>query len=185
MRLWKPKRDTPAAAQQDAATAPIAELWREEVPIRSADEKYVNRRQFAKFLVLTSLGMLVGNVWILVRSWLARAPAYPVRVVARAAEVPVGGVKLFRYPGPDDPCILVRYGADEYAAYSQKCTHLSCAVYYSNENRRIECPCHEGYFSVRDGRVLQGPPQRPLPRVLLERRGDALVAVGMSLHPEA
>jgi hypothetical protein len=104
-------------------------LWREEISIFSADERYVNRRQFAKFLVLTSLGMFVGNLWILVKSWLTREPAWPLRQVARIGEVPVGGVKLFRYPGPEDPCILVRSGEDEYAAYSQKCTHLSCAVY--------------------------------------------------------
>jgi Rieske Fe-S protein len=160
-------------------------LWREEVPIFSADERYVNRRQFAKFLVLTSLGMFVGNLWILVKSWLTREPAWPLRQVARIGEVPVGGVKLFCYPGPEDPCILIRRGEDEYAAYSQKCTHLSCAVYYARGNDRLECPCHEGYFSVRDGRVLQGPPQRPLPRVALRRRGDLLVAAGMEAHPEA
>ncbi len=157
-------------------------LWREEVSIYAADERYVNRRQFAKFLVLTSAGMFVGNVWILVKSWLTRTPAYPIRPVAAVGEIPVGGVKLFRYPGPEDPCILVRYSEAEFAAYSQKCTHLSCAVYYSNANRRLECPCHEGYFSVRDGSVLQGPPQRPLPRVVLERRGDQLFATGMESH---
>lgn len=157
-------------------------LWREEVSIYAADERYVNRRQFAKFLVLTSAGMFVGNVWILVRSWLARRPAYPLRQVAVVGEIPVGGVKLFRYPGPEDPCILVRPGENEYAAYSQKCTHLSCAVYYSRQNGRLECPCHEGYFSVRDGRVLQGPPQRPLPRIVLERRGDRLIATGVDLQ---
>jgi Rieske Fe-S protein len=160
-------------------------LWREEISIFSADERYVNRRQFAKFLVLTSLGMFVGNLWILARSWLAGKPFYPVRQVMRIGEVPVGGVRLFRYPGPEDPCILIRRGEDEYAAYSQKCTHLSCAVYYARDEDRLACPCHEGYFSVRDGRVLQGPPQRPLPRVVLESRGDTLVAVGMDLHPEA
>lgn len=160
-------------------------LWREEVSIFSADERYVNRRQFAKFLVLTSLGMFVGNLWILVRSRLTREPAWPLRQVARAGEVPVGSVKLFRYPGPEDPCILIRRSEDDYVAFSQKCTHLSCAVYYAPKKDRLECPCHEGYFSVRDGRVLQGPPQRPLPRVVLERRGDALLAVGMDLHPEA
>jgi Rieske Fe-S protein len=160
-------------------------LWREEISIFSADERYVNRRQFAKFLVLTSLGMFVGNVWILVKSWLTRKPSYPLRHVALTGEIPVGGVKLFRYPGPEDPCILIRRGEDEYAAYSQKCTHLSCAVYYARGEDRLECPCHEGYFSVRDGRVLQGPPQRPLPRVVLQRRGDVLVAAGMDPHPEA
>ena len=160
-------------------------LWREEISIHSADERYVNRRQFAKFLVLTSLGMFAGNVWILIKSWLTREPAYPLRQVAQVGEIPVGGVKLFRYPGPEDPCILIRRGEDEYAAYSQKCTHLSCAVYYAQGKDRLECPCHEGYFSVRDGRVLQGPPQRPLPRVVLQRRGGALVAAGMDQHPAA
>lgn len=160
-------------------------LWREEFSVHGADERYVGRRQFAKFLVLTSLGMFVGNVWILVRGWLTGEPVFRPRPVAGLEELPVGGVKLFRYPGPEDPCILVRTGADEYAAYSQKCTHLSCAVYYSRDKDRLECPCHEGYFSVRDGRVLQGPPQRPLPRVVLERRNGALVAVGVDLHPEA
>jgi nitrite reductase/ring-hydroxylating ferredoxin subunit len=159
-------------------------LWREELSIFAADERYVNRRQFAKFLVLTSAGMFVGNLWILVRSWLTGKTAWPVRPVATVDEIPVGGVKLFHYPGPEDPCILVRPAETEFAAYSQKCTHLSCAVYYSPGHRRLECPCHEGYFSVRDGRVLQGPPQRPLPRIVLERRGDQLVATGVDLQTE-
>ena len=161
------------------------QLWREEVSIFAADERYVNRRQFAKFLVLTSAGMFVGNLWILVRSWLTGQPAWPVQPVAKLNEIPVGGVKLFRYPGPQDPCILVRHGETEFAAYSQKCTHLSCAVYYAPGHGRLECPCHEGFFSVRDGRVLQGPPQRPLPRIVLERRGDQLVATGVDLQTEA
>jgi Rieske Fe-S protein len=159
-------------------------LWREEVSFRAADEQYVARRQFGKFLVLTSLGMFVGNLWILVKSWLFQQPFYPLRAVARTQDLPVGAVKLFRYPGEHDPCILVRLGAEEFAAYSQKCTHLSCAVYYEKERNRLECPCHEGYFSVRTGAVLQGPPPRPLPRVVLERRGDQLVAMGLQRSSE-
>jgi nitrite reductase/ring-hydroxylating ferredoxin subunit len=159
-------------------------LWRQEVSIFTADERYVNRRQFAKFLVLTSLGMFVGNVWILVKSWLSGQPHYPMKPVAGVDEIPVGGAKLFRYPGPEDPCILVRHSATEFAAYSQKCTHLSCAVFYAKESGHLECPCHEGHFSARDGRVLQGPPQRPLPRIVLERRGDRLVALGVDLQAE-
>ena len=71
-----------------------------------------------------------------------------------------------------------------FTAFSQKCTHLSCAVYYAAEKDRLECPCHEGYFSVRTGRVLQGPPPRPLPKIVLERRGERLVAIGVDLNPE-
>jgi nitrite reductase/ring-hydroxylating ferredoxin subunit len=160
-------------------------LWREEFSVHGADERYVNRRQFAKFLVLTSLGMFVGNVWLLVKSWFARPPVFPARPVARLSELPVGGVRLFRYPGPHDPCILVRHAEDAWAAYSQKCTHLSCAVVYAPESGRLECPCHQGLFSAKDGRVLAGPPQRPLPRIALERRGDELVATGVHLEEEA
>ncbi len=159
-------------------------LWREEVSVFAADERYVNRRQFAKFLVLTSAGMFVGNVWILVRSWLAGKTAYPVKPVALASEIPVGGSRLFTYPGPNDPCILIRPSEGEFAAYSQKCTHLSCAVYYAPAKGRFECPCHLGYFSAKDGRVLQGPPQRPLPRIVLRRQGDRLIAVGIDLQSE-
>ena len=157
-----------------------APLWRDEFAISTADERYVNRRQFAKFLVLTSLGMFVGNLWILVRSWWRKEPEVVVRNLGPLTDVPVGGVRLFSYPGPHDPCLLVRLAEDHVVAYSQKCTHLSCAVYYAREAGRLECPCHEGYFSVEDGSVLQGPPPRPLPRVLLERRGADLVAAGFA-----
>ena len=158
-------------------------LWRDEFAINQADERYVNRRQFAKFLVLTSLGMLAGNLWIAIRSAFHRDPLFAPMPIAGAAETPVGGVKLFSYPGEHDPCILVRTAADTFVAYSQKCTHLSCAVYYAPEKNRLECPCHEGYFSVEDGSVLQGPPPRPLPRVVLERRGTDLVATRVEILP--
>jgi Rieske Fe-S protein len=94
-------------------------------------------------------------------------------------EIPVGGVRTFSYPTDRDACILVRTGTASCVAYSQKCTHLSCAVYYARERNRLECPCHQGYFSIADGAVLQGPPQRPLPRVMLEVQGGQVFAVGM------
>jgi Rieske Fe-S protein len=123
--------------------------------------------------------MFAGNVWILIRSWLHKGPSYTHSAVARIGEIPVGGVKLFQYPKQGDQCIMVRTAEDSYVAFSQKCTHLSCAVYYSREQDRLECPCHQGYFSIHDGSVLQGPPARPLPRVVLERDGDELIATKM------
>lgn len=156
-----------------------APLWRDEFSVFTADERYVNRRQFTKFLTLTSFGMLVGNLWVLARSALHRPPAYPRVTVAAADEIAVGGVKTFAYPTADDPCILVRASVDSYVAYSQKCTHLSCAVYYEKEQNRLECPCHQGFFSIADGSVIQGPPQRALPRVALEKKDGQLVAVRM------
>jgi len=155
-------------------------LWKDEFSIHTADERYVTRRQFTKFLVLTSLGMFVGQVWILVKSWFARkAPTLPEVAVAQKNEIGVGQVKLFTYPTPQDHCIMVRTTSDQYVAYSQKCTHLSCAVYYSQKSNQLECPCHKGSFAIEDGRVIAGPPTRPLPRILLEAHGDELVAVGV------
>jgi Rieske Fe-S protein len=156
-------------------------LWRDEFSIHAAEERYVTRRQFGKFLVLTSLGMFAGNLWILVKSLWQDDAALPAMAIARVGEVPVKGAKVFRYPGPNDPCLLLRIGEDSHVAYSQKCTHLSCAVYPSADGNKLECPCHEGYFSVTDGRVLQGPPPRPLPRVRLEKRGEELWAVGIDV----
>jgi Rieske Fe-S protein len=165
-----------------SSTTPV---WSEEFSVHGAEDAYVQRRQFTKFLVLTSLGMATGNAWI----WLKAVTAeerheWPQRVIARASEIQPGTVRFFSYPEATDPCILVRRTNGEFTAFSQKCTHLSCAVYYATERDRLECPCHEGYFSAVNGRVLQGPPPRPLPQILIEQRGDDLLAVGMTTHGE-
>ena len=159
-------------------------VWAEEFSVYAAEDAYVQRRQFTKFLVMTSAGMVAGNAWI----WLKAVTAverteWPELLVARASEIGPGTVRFFSYPGPHDPCILVRRTNGEFTAFSQKCTHLSCAVYYAAARDRLECPCHEGYFSASNGRVLQGPPPRPLPQIRLEQRGDDLMAVGL-VHAE-
>jgi nitrite reductase/ring-hydroxylating ferredoxin subunit len=152
-------------------------LWKDEFSVFTSDERYVTRRQFTNFLTLASLGMFVGNLWILLKSRFAKAPSFPTIEVAELNEIPIRGVKLFTYPTPQDHCIMIRTSEEEYVAYSQKCTHLSCAVYYSATNDRLECPCHQGVFSVKDGSVLQGPPPRPLLQITLERSGAKLIAI--------
>jgi len=155
-------------------------LWKDEFSVHTADERYVTRRQFTKFLVLTSLAMFAGQVWILVKSWFApKAPPAAAQVIVNKNDLGIGDVKLFTYPTAEDHCIMIRTAPETYVAYSQKCTHLSCAVYYSKQNNRLECPCHNGIFAVRDGSVIAGPPTRPLPKILLEARGNELVATGV------
>jgi Rieske Fe-S protein len=165
--------------------SPTDPLWTEEFSVHSSEDAYVLRRQFTKFLVLTSFGMAVGNGTIWLRSIFAEEhPAYPEAAIVASSELPVGGVKLFAYPTPNDPCIMVRRADGKVTAFSQKCTHLSCAVYYAAERDRLECPCHEGYFSAESGRVLQGPPPRPLPRIHLEERDGMIYAKGIDLGSE-
>jgi Rieske Fe-S protein len=163
-----------------SSTKPV---WAEEFSVYGAEDAYVQRRQFTKFLVLTSFGMVAGNGWIWLKALTAEERAtWPQVAVARASEVQPGTVRFFSYPEETDPCILVRRTNGEFVAFSQKCTHLSCAVYYAADRDRLECPCHEGYFSASNGRVLQGPPPRPLPQIVLEQRGDELFAVGLTTH---
>lgn len=85
----------------------------------------------------------------------------------------------FRYPTEKDTAILVRAADEQYFAYGQKCTHLSCPVYFEREHGRLECPCHEDGFDVQTGNVLYGPPPRPLDRIELEvRDGGEVWALG-------
>ncbi len=161
-------------------------LWREEFPVSSSEQSYVERRQFGKFLVLTSGAMFAGQAWLMAKDWMSKTKTivWPRKAVALEGDLAVGAAKVFQYPGPNDNCLLVRVNEAKYVAYSQKCTHLSCAVIYSAEKRMLACPCHNGYFSIEDGHVIQGPPPRPLPRVELELSGGQLIATGMSVFGE-
>jgi Rieske Fe-S protein len=96
--------------------------------------------------------------------------------VASLDDVPVGGAITFTDPGEHDDCLLLRPEPDLLVAYSQKCTHLSCAVLPQPDQGRIYCPCHEGVFDIRSGRPLAGPPNRPLTRVVLRVRGRDVFA---------
>ncbi len=46
--------------------------------------------------------------------------------------------------------------------YNARCTHLGCLVNYRADSQTFLSPCHAGVFAVRGGRVLDGPPPRPL-----------------------
>ena len=59
---------------------------------------------------------------------------------------------------------LVWDGASAVQAMSATCTHLGCQVQWDAEGRRFRCPCHGGVFDA-GGRVVSGPPPRPLDRV--------------------
>ena len=134
--------------------------WKSNFPVRQSDEHDISRRQFAKAACCSALA--VGAGWMARDKILPPTPATKPKLVARIEEVPIGGSRLFRYPTEDHPAILVRLGESEFAAYSQSCTHLMCPVHYQHEKKQFCCPCHEGFFSAHDGRVLAGPP--PLPR---------------------
>ena len=146
--------------------------WNADFPIRQSEEHRVTRRQFAVFACCSAA--VFGVAWLAKDKVLERRVATEPRCIARTDEIPVGGSKLFRYPTEADPCILIHLATDRYAAYSQRCTHLQCPVYFKSDSNHLVCPCHEGWFSAEDGRVLAGPPLRPLPRYLVEIRDEEI-----------
>jgi len=155
--------------------------WRDDFPVRWDDDNYMTRRELAKFLTLGS-GLLAGvNGLIAVIGLTGRMPAAPVRRIAAVDDIAPGGSMLFRYPTDEDPCILVRDSSGRFDAFSQVCTHLSCAIVHRPDDHALACPCHRGAFSSSDGRPLAGPPTRRLPRIVVEERDGEIVATGVEV----
>lgn len=154
---------------------PVAPPWKRDFPYEAISEEEVTRREFARFLVVGAGTMAVANVGLAVWTQLRSINAGEPRAITELSTVEVGGTFLFRYPGDDDPAILVRLAADDVVAFSQKCTHLGCVVYYQTDEQRWHCPCHEGNFEARTGAPVSGPPTRPLGRIDVEIRDDGQV----------
>ena len=155
--------------------------WREDFPVRWDDDHYLTRRELAKFLTLGSALLAGASGLLAVAARGETTRTWPATLIDGAAGLLPGTALLFRYPTDADPCILIKDGRGEVRAYSQVCTHLSCAVRYEAEANTIACPCHKGFFAVADGRPTGGPPTRPLPRITLDRRGDGIYAVGVEV----
>ena len=154
--------------------------WRRDFPIDWPEDHYVSRRDFTKFMVLTSFAFAVGQLWIGAQNFLRRRRGEPaMQRIANVDEVPVGGALSFDYPAAHDTCLLLRTDQNAFIAFSQKCTHLSCAVVPQPDKGRLFCPCHEGSFDLKTGAPIAGPPRRPLPKINLQISGGGIYATGV------
>ncbi|WP_394828115.1 ubiquinol-cytochrome c reductase iron-sulfur subunit [Pendulispora albinea] len=158
--------------------------WSRDFPIRWDEDHYVTRRELAKFLTLGSAILVGANATIALVGRSRTTQAYAEQRLCAVDELSPGQSLLFRYPTDADPCILVRTQSGAWAAFSQVCTHLSCAVVYRPSDDRLFCPCHQGVFACQEGTAgaepLEGPPERPLPRILLTIRDGHIHATGVA-----
>ncbi len=154
---------------------PVDPPWKRDFPYQALSEEEVTRREFARYLVLGAGTLAVANVGIAAWTQLRTINTGGPRAITALAAVAIGEPHLFRYPGGNDPAILVRLSETEVVGFSQKCTHLGCVVYYEANESRWHCPCHEGNFEARTGNVISGPPTRPLGRIELEVRDDGMI----------
>ncbi len=123
----------------------------------------ITRRDFLK--LLQGAGALIGLsavatpvVAYFYPPKLIEMPSEPV-LVCPQSELPVGEAKIVefgRYPA------IVINTENGLKAYSAVCTHSACLVKWNPETKRLECPCHDGYFNAADGSVISGPPPKPL-----------------------
>jgi nitrite reductase/ring-hydroxylating ferredoxin subunit len=158
--------------------------WRRDFPIDTAQDGYVARRDFTKFIGLTSLAFVVGQFWIALRNrWRASRGKPPIVALGPLDGLAVGGAKTFHYPTETDPAILLRPNVDRLLAYHSQCTHLQCPVLPQLDSQRLYCPCHRGYFDLSTGRPIAGPPRRPLPRITVQVRNGVIYAAGIEEGP--
>jgi len=163
--------------EKGRAPCEAAPKWRQDFPIEWEGDHYVSRREMVKFLTLGSALLAAANWVTALASKFVHRGSHAERYIGSASALEQNGSLLFRYPTDDDPCIAVRTADGKLVAYSQVCTHLSCAVIYEKAKNDLFCPCHNGVFNLA-GEPIAGPPTRPLPRILLEQRGDQVYAVG-------
>ena len=159
-----------------AATAP----FQADFPYERDEEAQVTRREFCNFLGLTSAALFAGAAGFATKAALdaRKSETLPVALIAGAETLALNTSLNFNYPTERDSAILVRTADGAYHAYGQKCTHLSCPVYYARDHQRLECPCHEGAFDAATGHVLYGPPPRALDAIDLEMRDGQVWATG-------
>jgi cytochrome b6-f complex iron-sulfur subunit len=80
--------------------------------------------------------------------------------------VPVSGSRV----------LVFQDSAFKLRALDAKCTHEGCTVQFVPGESVIWCACHNARFDL-DGRVLSGPPPRPLPRYDAHRDEDGDIVI--------
>lgn len=93
------------------------------------------------------------------------ASAGPISL-AKSAVPEGGGVIQGAY-------VVTQPTADDYKAFSSTCTHEGCPLSGVNGDA-IVCNCHGSQFSIKDGSVLHGPAEKPLPAATVTAEGKDL-----------
>jgi Rieske Fe-S protein len=151
--------------------------WREEFPYHWRADDLVTRRDTLRFLVAGSGALFIATTALAAVGSLRSTGSVSEVAVARVGELAENEWRVFNFPDQYAQGILVNLPGKGLVAYSDVCTHLSCAVLYQPGERKFHCPCHEGYFDAFTGNVLAGPPTRPLPIIELRTSGGIVYAI--------
>lgn len=131
------------------------------------------RRKFL-FTMLGGLGALIGvaTAWPVFRFLSPRAATGGSdQALVPLSEVLQGKAHFFQFRGK--PAVLLQPSPGNFVALSAVCTHLGCIVAWQEQANEFQCPCHGGRFSTA-GKVLGGPPPKPLESFAVAIDGDQL-----------
>ncbi len=138
------------------------------------------RRSFLKWLIsVTGVAWVASAIYPVIRY----LSPLPTRAGAGPVEVPkdklaaVQGKQAYAVLRAAGTRILVlRDPSGKLHALSAVCTHEGCTVQYRPGEEIIWCACHNGKYTI-DGKVISGPPPRPLPRFQIVRDAQGNVMV--------
>lgn len=167
-----------AVAQGGAHLAGRPKRWRAAFPYHWDADELVSRRQLLQLAVFTSGALFASTAALAVLGAIRGLRRTEVQPITRVDAVPEGQAYYFEYPEPGEQAMLLHLPGGRFVAYSQRCTHLSCAVYYQPERARLFCPCHEGVYTPETGDPVAGPPRRRLEQIQLREQGGEIFAVG-------
>lgn len=126
------------------------------------DSTQVDRRGFLDWVLRTCAGItgvgLVGPALMYVWPSTREGPVQSRQEVGEEPGWQVWTDKKVSFAGT--PAVVVRTSRG-FRAFSAVCTHLGCLVQWSPQDRVFHCPCHAASFDP-DGKVISGPPPRPL-----------------------
>ncbi|HEY6871932.1 MAG TPA: ubiquinol-cytochrome c reductase iron-sulfur subunit [Geobacteraceae bacterium] len=94
------------------------------------------------------------------------------QVTIPRAQVGVGQAHFFQFHG--HPAVVLQRAPGVFVALSAICTHLGCIIRWLPEKGEFLCPCHAGRYAS-DGKVLGGPPPKPLQTIPVALSGDNLL----------
>lgn len=172
----QPIKAQSASSNVDPVPRQEQEGWRQEFPYPWDEDEVVTRRDTLRFLLGTAGALFVATGALAIVGNLPAGPNVKAVPIAAVGELGADEWKVFNFPDQYAQGILINLPGKGLVAYSDVCTHLSCAVIYEGHGR-LHCPCHEGLFDAATGDVVAGPPTRPLPLISLAIHNGTIYAV--------
>ena len=134
----------------------------------------LDRRGFIRISSIAALTVgAVGLGRLFPKSAAATVSAGPVRIIEDAS---LAGGKTHNFTSKSgSPAVLFKSKTGVYA-YSAVRTHEGCTVQYNSASKNLQCACHGAVFDPeKDGKVVTGPTNKPLPKIKVAVEGAWIV----------